>query len=255
VKKLALSLLAALLALAAVAGPAAAKPRPPKPPKSPPGAKFIATFEGERTIDYDIPRFEYPAGCGAVNYTYGNGHESWKVQAKPFKVHAVGSGSVATLRFGTWNPREAAPDVGLPASGFRERRSDVFRGGSGGWCGTSWTSLPAATDCGTRIPKHTVVFTVAGQKATAEVIDAPDNQALGFGQCALFHSPKIDDGAWGRATAKVKPGTKDARIFGHGKQLTYRFHESYPDTGTVAPGGAVSENAVMDWTLTLTRVK
>jgi hypothetical protein len=251
--RIATALLAALVAACALgAAPAVAKPRPPK---APPGAKFTATFEGERTIDYDIPRFEYPGGCGALDYTYGSGHESWKVKAKPFKVLAVGSGSIVALKFGTWNPKEPTKDIGLPASGIRERRSDVFRGGSGGWCGPSWTSLPAATDCGTRIPKHTVIFTVAGKTATAEVVDAPDNQALGFGQCPLYHSPKIDDGSWGRATAKIKPGTKDARILGRGKALTYHFNESYPDTGTISPGGAVAENAVMDWTLTLTRVR
>src|SRR3954447_12454903 len=106
--KRSLSVLIALLAFAAVAAGPAAAARKPKP------VKFLATFTGERHIAWNEPRWETAdRQCDSKYWEYGEGEETWSVKSKSVKVLALGSGSSALLKFGTWSEREPSATFGM----------------------------------------------------------------------------------------------------------------------------------------------
>ena len=39
--------------------------------------KFLATFEGKRTVSWDMPQWAPPSDCYHQRYAYGNGEETW----------------------------------------------------------------------------------------------------------------------------------------------------------------------------------
>jgi hypothetical protein len=250
--KRSLSVLIALFALGAIAaGPAAAKK--PKP------VKFLATFTGERHIAWNEPRWETAdRQCDAKEWEYGEGEETWEVKSKSVKVLALGSGSSALLKFGTWSDREPSATFGLEASGHRKRRSDIFNGKAPGLCGGEYiVNPPAKNDCGERLPKHLVVPAFDGRKLALEVLDAPDNQAPGFSQCTIYAPKEVRSvDSWGRHTGLLDKKVKDKNLFGKAKTLTFHFRDTWDGEQPAGNGlGHIAKEATVEWTLTLTRVR
>jgi hypothetical protein len=236
--------LAALgLCTLAAAGPAQAAPKP---------AKFTATFEAQRTVKWDEPRWQPPSQCDRVRYESGNGGETWKVKARATKVLlSRGYKGVPTVRIGTWDEREPKLQVGLQASGIQSRTNDIFSGWNPGSCGGEpGTDPPRISDCGTRLPKHLVLLQFAARTLTPDVTDAPDNLAAGFGKCALNQPKKISE-AWTRVPGKYSL----SKLLKTRKAITIEGHDKWKDTGFLPNGGLLNRSAQVTWTLTLTPAK
>jgi len=250
--RIAIALLAVLVAACAFgAGPAQAKK-----PKS---VKFLATFTGERHIAWIEPRWETAdRNCYAKEWEYGEGDETWDVTSKPTKVLALGAGSTALLKIGTWNEREPSKQFGIDASGHRKRRSDLFNGKAPGLCGGDYIVNPRpANDCGERLPKHLVVPAFSGRKLALEVINAPDNQAPGFNNCTIYAPKEVrSPDSWGRHTGELEKKIKDANLFGKAKTLTFHFRDTWDGEQPAGNGlGHIAKEATVEWTLTLKRVR
>lgn len=238
----------AVLACAAGAAPASAA----KLPTAPKHAKFLVSFEGERSVKWDIPRWAPPSDCYHRRYQYGNGDEMWKVKSKQTKLLAVGSSNQALIKLGTWSLTDATPLIGIPASGIRTRNYYVINGSDPGSCGGEQITEKAPDDdCGTKLPKHSVVPGFTGKQAFAEAIDAPDNQAPGFETCKLFKPRKMTE-SWDRIPAKF--ASRD--LFNKRKKtIAIRASKSWDDAIAIANGGLINTTGSMSWTMTLTRVK
>jgi hypothetical protein len=235
--------LAALCACALVAAaPAqAAKPK-----------KFTATFEAQRTVKWNEPRWQTVSQCDHVRYEYGEGGETWKVKSRPTKILVSrGYKGMPTIRIGTWNEREPTVQVGLDASGFQELKNDIFSGWNPGSCGgVPGTDPPRVTDCGTRLPKHIVLLQFAARTLTPDVTDARDNMAPGFGKCALNQPGKIGE-AWTRVPGKYSL----SKLLGARKPVTISGKDKWNDKGFLPNGGQINRSAQVSWTLTLEPAK
>jgi hypothetical protein len=230
-------------ALGAIAAPAqAAKP-----------AKFTATFEAQRTVKWNEPRWQPPSSCYRVHYEYGSGGETWKVKSRPTKILVSrGYKGVPMVRIGTWNEREPTVQIGLEASGIQSRANDVFSGWNPGSCGgVPGTDPPRVTDCGTRLPKHIVLPQFAARTLTPDVIDAPDNMAPGFGKCALNQPGKIAE-AWTRVPGKY---SLSKLLSARRKPVQITGKDKWNDKGFLPNGGLLNRSAQVSWTLTLEPAK
>jgi hypothetical protein len=264
VRKLITPVIAVALVCAVGAAPvSAAKPKPPRIPgigaipKKPKKVKFLATFEGKRTIKWNMPRWAPPSDCYHQRWMYGSGEETWQVKsAKPTKVLAMGSGNYPLIQIGSWELAERTPQAGIDAAGIRTRTSDIYAGSEPGSCGgESERNDPKNPDCGTRLPKHLVVPGFNGRKVYTEVIDAPWNLAPPFDKCTIWAPRKLHLG-WDRFEGKLDKKVKDKNLFGKSKVLTYKFSDDWTDGGGwIANGGHIDTSAHMEWTLTLKRVK
>lgn len=257
-RKLVAPALAALLACAVSAAPTSAASPPKFPTATPKKVKFLATFEGKRTVKWDMPRWAPPSDCFHTRYAYGDGEETWQVKsARPTKVLAIGSGKIPLIKIGSWSLTDNSPQIGIDASGIRTRRADLRSGWTPGSCGgTSDIDTPKPDDCGTRLPKHSVVPGFSGRKVFTEVISAPDNMAPGFDTCTIWIPKPLHGGGWDRFEGTLPKKVKDRHLFGKAKTLTFSFKDDWSDSGYwVANGGFISTSAHMEWKLTLKRVK
>jgi hypothetical protein len=215
-------------------------------------AKFTATFEAQRTVTWDEPRWMTISQCDHVRYEYGEGGETWKVKSKATKVLVRrGYKGVPMIRIGTWDERDPTVQVGLEASGFQSRTNDTFSGWNPGSCGGEpGTDPPRVTDCGTRLPKHHVILMFTARTLTPDVIDAPDNMAAGYGKCPLNQPAKIRE-AWTRVPGKYSL----SKLLRARKAVEITGKDKWSDKGFVGNGGRVNRSAHLNWTLTLTPAK
>jgi hypothetical protein len=232
-----------LVALCAVALAAAAPAQAAKP------KKFTVTFEGQRTVKWDEPRWKPPSQCDRVRYEYGEGGETWKVKSRATKILVSrGYKGMPMIRIGTWDELDPTVQVGLEASGFQSRKNDIFSGWNPGSCGgTPGTDPPRVTDCGTRLPKHIVLLQFAARTLTPDVTDAPDNMAPGFGKCALNQPGKISE-AWTRVPGKYSL----SKLLSARKAIEITGKDKWHDKGFLPNGGQINRSAQLNWTLTLT---
>lgn len=244
----------ALLTTAAAAALLAAAPASAAPPRV---AKFEASFEAKRVVEWGHPRGVNLVDCKGEHFHEEKGSETWEMRtARPQRLLVQGGLRGTTVwRFGTWDARSVTPDEGLVVKGPRTRDWSVSRGTSGGFCKWGYNVDPQPqNDCGTRLPEHVVRF--HGQSGVVFWNHAQASwtrrESFGFERCLLMTPDGVPDHDFPTVTKKVAPAAFFDRTR---KRIVIAGSESFGPTveGVANLGVERTMTADVSWKLTLVR--
>jgi hypothetical protein len=214
-------------------------------------ATFSASFEAERSAQWNIPRSVGLTDCNGDHYSgsHGEDHTSMKTR-RPFKVVVRSVGGALFWQFGSL-PRPNDPlSYGIEAHGVSTRGYFRLSGTTGGWCGAGQTDPPPKTDCGTRLPDYQVAFSAGRRELTwsASFASRP-NERFDFYNCPLNVPGGMNISSFPSLAAKYNGSTLFAR---RSRPLVIGVSKNYgPDT---RPAGFTASRHA-SWKLTLTRIK
>jgi hypothetical protein len=243
-RRVLLPLAAAAVLLPAAGADAAKRPR---------SVTFDATFEAQRTAEWDQPRVISHTNCQGGHYVEAGGKEDQRVRSSgSFKVHVTGSRRAASFEFGrrmVVDPR----DAGVDAKGPHRREWTHRAGSTGGWCGGGEESPKLENDCGTQLPEYKVVFS-AGRDVidwTMSYRNLP-RERFGFYRCPLHTPLGLPAQGFPRLQGKVSL----ADLFDRRKRrVVVEASKSYGPTSQPLgnSGQRLTSSGRVTWKLTLTR--
>lgn len=222
-----------------------------------PMARFLVSYEGERTVGWDEPRWSPRYDCQHIYWTQSTGSERWQVKSKPQKalLWQTSYGDV-NLHIGTWDPRDISDEFSFQGNGFVERRRFDSSGfDANDRCGpaTSQVDPPRPDDCGNRLPREHVVVNIRKGVVDVDVYDVRDrNSPPGYRSCSLIFPPGAPSDWPDEVTGKlnVKDLFNPARA-----RVTVAARRSWSNVSELMGGkGTRSERAAVRWTLTFERV-
>lgn len=223
-------------------------------------AKFTATFEAERVVEWDQPRGVSLIDCNGEHFLEAHGKDTWSLRTtKPQKVlvQAGFGGGLALWRFGTWSPMAASTQIGLEAKGPHTRSYSESEGTTGGWCRPGHNVDPQPeTDCGTRLTEQLVRLSTIGGSLVWTRTDAPwtRREKLGFDSCTLVPPDGISESDFPVVPRKLAPRALFNRRKG---KIVVRGSKTFGPTSTPVPNFGVqrTSTATVSWKLTLVRKK
>jgi len=221
-----------------------------------PMARFLVSFEGERTVRWSEPQWSPRYDCQHVFWRESNGSEVWRVKTPPQKA-LVWLTSYGDVRFqiGTWDPLEISEAFAFEGQAFiaRERFERT------GWdandrCGPAVSGvnpLPA-DDCGNRLPRALV--TASGRKGELEVgvTEVRDrNSPRPYANCQLIFPPDVPIGWPEEITGRYRV----ADLFNRRRaRVAIGASRSWSHVTELMDGkGTRTETAGVRWTMTLER--
>ena len=227
---------------------------------APKHAKFEATFEAERKIEWKQPRGVNLIDCKGEHFYEAGGSETWSMKtAKPQKVLVTGGipGGMTLWTYGSWDWQKPTTQLGLEARGQITRDSSTSSGTTGGWCSPGFNGDPQVPDdCGTRLPTYHVRFSnLAGAVLWSHTtVPWMHREKLGFDDCVLVPPDDVSGGDF--PTVPKKFGS--AALFNRKqKKITITGSKTFGPTGTMVPNFGVerTSTATVTWKLTLVRKK
>lgn len=216
-------------------------------------AKFDATFEASRTIEWNQPRGVSYKDCKGERWSEAYGSETWKLKtSKPQTLTIRGTGGAQTL----WQAGTATAP-GLEAAGIRERRANLSSGTSGGWCSPGLTvDPPRPDDCGTRLPRELVHFTHLNGEVWFTHSTAPwmAREKTEYDSCLLHAPSAMSEVEFPVAETKVSTKLLFDRTK---KSIVLSGAKSYGPESRPVSGFHVDRttSATVSWKLTLKRKK
>lgn len=250
--------LAVLLSLTAAAGASAtAATTATAAPRQTRMARFLVSFEGERTVGWDEPRWSPRYDCQHVYWTESIGEERWQVKAKPQKalLWLTSYGDV-NFHIGTWDPREITEEYAFRGNGMVAReRTDRSGFDPNDRCGpaTAQVDPPRPDDCGTRLPRERVSVRIRRGLVTVGVGHEYNRYSeVGYRACALIVPPGAPSDWPDEVTGKVKV----ADLFNPRRgRIVVEARRGWGHVSEIMGGkGRRAESAGVRWTLTLERV-
>jgi hypothetical protein len=208
-------------------------------------ARFTATFEAQRTVEWDQPYGVGLKDCKGDHYVEQRGDETWHVKTrKPFKVVVKKLPGVTFWQFGD----------GIEAAGVVTRNWTYRAGTTGGWCGGGSVDPPGERDCGTKLPTYMVTLTGLGDSIdwSAHVAPWMNNEKLSFYKCQLI----VPNGLYVDSPPRL-PGKVPAKALFNPKRKTIvvKVTKDYGPESTPVANLGVDRTASghMTWSLTLSR--
>jgi hypothetical protein len=208
-------------------------------------ARFTATFEAQRTVEWDQPYGVGLKDCKGDHYVEQRGDETWTAKSRtPFKVVVKKLPGVTFWQFGG----------GIEAAGMVTRNWTYRAGTTGGWCGGESTEPPGDRDCGTRLPTYQLMFTALNTSIDWSASFAPwmNKEKLYYDNCLLLVPPGMSVDSPPRLTGKAPA---KALFNPKRKTIVVRASKDYGPESTPLSnlGVALTTSGHMTWTLTLNR--
>ncbi len=238
-------------ALAVLVVPSVASARPSV-------AKFTATFEAKRVVEWDQPRGVNLIDCKGEHFLETHGSETWELKtARPQKLLVQGgvARGMTLWRFGTWNQASLSPQTGLEVKGPRVRDLTTSSGTTGGWCLPGFTVDPQREDdCGTRLTEQVVHFSNMAGVALWTHTQAPwtRRENVGYDTCFLLPPDGVSEGEFPKLTKKLGAGTLFNR---RQKKIVVSASKTFGPDAEPVPNYGVdrTRKATVTWKLTLVR--
>jgi hypothetical protein len=242
-------LTAAALAVALLPGAAAVAPADADART----AKFTAQFEASLKTQWSMPEHHVISDCYHQRYSSGSGTETWQMKSRtPARVAVQSNGRSTFFHMGTWETSGDPVRKPLRAFGVHTRAGSYTDRTAPGECGgTPKVEVRPSGDCGTKLPRYEVAFSVVNGKITPSLSDDPTmrNEDTRFDDCPINTPEGVTDGSWPDVEAKL-PRTL---LRGGRKPIVVTGRKQWSSSQRTGRGyGVITSKASMEWKLTLT---
>lgn len=215
-------------------------------------AKFEATFEATRVVEWNQPRGVGLVDCRGEHWSEARGSETWKLKTARPQTVTVRGGMMRGMALWTSG---TSRQPGLEVRGVRSRSHDASSGTSGGWCSPGLTvDPPRPGDCGTRLPTELVHLQHLNGELWFTHTTAPfmAREKLGYDDCLLITPTDVLSDEFPTAPRKVA----EKALFGR-RRTTLTISGSRtigPESVPVVNIGVErTTSATVSWKLTLKR--
>jgi hypothetical protein len=219
-------------------------------------AKFHAQFEATYETTWSMPEHHVISDCFHQTFQSGRGTERWQLRSRGKAPVAVTSHRGTTFfHVGTWETTGDPVRQPLRAAGMHTRDGSYTDRTAPGECGgTPKVEVSPRGDCGTKLPRYEVAFSVDGRKVRPSLSDDPAmrNEVVRFDDCPINLAEGLTDGAWPDVEAKLPK-----RLFGTSrKPIEITGRKRWSGQQRTGRGyGVVTTASTMHWTLRLTRAR